>query len=906
MFYGREVERAQVAALLAAAWASRSGVLILRGSPGWRWSSSRRAVGVAARRRRPAAAQPPADAQGRAAVPRARAPAPRLHAAGALPRGDGGQRAARAGAASVGDGGHQRGGAGAAENAGLVSVRGRRVEVRHPLVRSAIVQGLSSGERRAAHLALADVLDDDVGSDQRAWHLAAAANGPDADVAAELELAAERARLRSGHAAAAAALGARGRAERRHRVEGRRLVGAAAAAWHAGQAAAPRRCWIEPPTRLGPRGCEPTSSTSGARSSCAAACSSTPATSSWPEPRRSRPLDTRKALEMLLQAREAAGWAGDTPRTVESGHRAAELPRGDDPESRFLADLLVGVGSLYEGKTAIGMPLVQEVVAHADEFDEPSWVVWAATGAQAIGDEARAEALQRRAIALARASGAVDKLTYVLLAYVLMGLLGGRFDVAAEAAEGLTLAREAGLPNAASTHLAMLAWFAAQLGKEDECRASAAAATERRSRSGGGFANAIAEWGVGILELSAARGTRPPTGCWPSARPGPERGTRTSRSCPPRISSRRACSPAGRTAPGGSRDVRAFAQPGAPDVGAGAGRPVPRAARRDPARGFAEALLLHADSDRPFDRARTQLLLGEHLGGRGRRDAAREHLRAAADGVRGDRRRVLGRARPRRAARGGETAEAPDPSALSQLTPQELQIARLVAEGHSNREVAARLFLSPRTIDAQLREVFAKAGISSRFELARLGLGAESPSGVLRSRLARAGLAELFRDLRTMRGEALQDGARADARRSGAHRGAPLRRARRLRRRGRQPGRPAGRRAAAGGRRDRARRPRGGGARLRRVARRRPGAGRGGLLRGHDRAGERAAPRRVAGTGSPSSRPHGSASSPRATPSGGGSSATCTTARSSGWWRWPCSCGSSGPTSVATPRRRRR
>ena len=208
---------------------------------------------------------------------------------------------------------------------------------------------------------------------------------------------------------------------------------------------------------------------------------------------------------MLLQAREAAGWAGDTPRTIETGHRAAALPKSDDPAVRFLADLLVGVGRLYEGETAIGLPLVRDVVARVDDFDEPGWVVWAATGAQALGDEARASELLQRAIALARASGAVDELTYVLLAYVLMGLLAGRFGVAAEAAEGLTLAREAGLPNAASTHLAMLAWFAGQRGDEGECRGSAATAIELAQPSGGAFANAIAEWGVGLLELSRRR-----------------------------------------------------------------------------------------------------------------------------------------------------------------------------------------------------------------------------------------------------------------------------------------------------------------------------------------------------------------------------------------------------------------
>ena len=84
-------------------------------------------------------------------------------------------------------------------------------------------------------------------------------------------------------------------------------------------------------------------------------------------------------------------------------------------------------------------------------------------------------------------------------------------------------------------------------------------------------------------------------------------------------------------------------------------------------------------------------------------------------------------------------------------------MARLVAEGHSNHDVAARLFRSPKTIEAQLRRVFVKLGVSSRIELAELGLAAEAPSGVLRSRLARAGLTELFRDLPTFRGAGLQE-----------------------------------------------------------------------------------------------------------------------------------------------------
>jgi len=76
----------------------------------------------------------------------------------------------------------------------------------------------------------------------------------------------------------------------------------------------------------------------------------------------------------------------------------------------------------------------------------------------------------------------------------------------------------------------------------------------------------------------------------------------------------------------------------------------------------------------------------------------------------------------------GETARRRDPRTISQLTPQELQIVRFVGEGATNREIAAQLFLSPRTVDYHLHKVFTKLGLSSRTELARLSLDDELPS----------------------------------------------------------------------------------------------------------------------------------------------------------------------------------
>jgi DNA-binding CsgD family transcriptional regulator len=136
---------------------------------------------------------------------------------------------------------------------------------------------------------------------------------------------------------------------------------------------------------------------------------------------------------------------------------------------------------------------------------------------------------------------------------------------------------------------------------------------------------------------------------------------------------------------------------------------------------FEEALEL-TDDVRPFDLARIRLLYGEHLRRTRRRIDARAHLKAALESF-----EQLGfepwAERTRVELRGsGETARKRDPSSIDQLTAQELQIARYVAEGFSNKEIAAKLFLSPRTIDSHLRNVFKKLSISSRMQLARMDL----------------------------------------------------------------------------------------------------------------------------------------------------------------------------------------
>ena len=138
---------------------------------------------------------------------------------------------------------------------------------------------------------------------------------------------------------------------------------------------------------------------------------------------------------------------------------------------------------------------------------------------------------------------------------------------------------------------------------------------------------------------------------------------------------------------------------------------------------FRDCLAVHALEPWPFMQARTELAYGELLRRARRKSDARVQLRAAFEGF-----QRLGAApwADRAAAElraTGETARKRDASTIDELTPQELQIARLVAEGGRNREIAGQLFLSPKTVEYHLRKVFQKLGIASRTELARLVAG---------------------------------------------------------------------------------------------------------------------------------------------------------------------------------------
>jgi DNA-binding CsgD family transcriptional regulator len=299
-------------------------------------------------------------------------------------------------------------------------------------------------------------------------------------------------------------------------------------------------------------------------------------------------------------------------------------------------------------------------------------------------------------------------------------------DASADADEAVRLATDIGAQNSRAMPLSGLAWIAGLRGDEAECRRLAEEVLALALERGLGMSANLATWALAELDIALGR--------WEDALPrlltvedNPylrvisawdrvETAVHVDR---PDIAERgvRALAAWARTARGlwattVLEDCRALTAPAG-----------------EAAEHF-EAAIDTLDDVRPLDRARIRLHYGEHLRRERRRVDARVQLRDAFDGF--DRLGLRTWAeRARRELRAtGETTRKRDVSPLAELTPQELQIARLVREGATNKGVAAQLFVSPKTVEYHLRKVFAKLGIASRHELMRieLGEGAEQPA----------------------------------------------------------------------------------------------------------------------------------------------------------------------------------
>ncbi len=619
----------------------------------------------------------------------------------------------------------------AGELGDLVRVDGATVAFRHPLVRVAAYHGAGPAARRRAHAALAEALEgQETEVDRRAWHRARAAEGPDEQVARELEGAAERSLRRAGHAAAAAVLEQAAALSRSNADQARRLVAAASAAWQAGDSTRTRTL-LDRAERL--------ETSDGAvrhdiwylrgALELRAGVPTDGLAILLPAAAETVAVDTPRAVRMLWAAGEAAVHANDMGALEEVRRLVGRLPVPADPDDALRARLMLASSRL--GGQAVPAE-VRGLLARMEELGDPDVLVRAGGIAWTRADYALGRRLLVRAAARARVLGAAGILPWALVFLVIDELARGRCAVAeAYAVEGQRLALETGQPNIACQHLACLVMLAALRGREQEARRLARQALAEATTHRLAWAAASTTLALGTLALvtgHAEQALEQFEALWGA---GPVPGhQRVALYCVPDLVE--AAVRAGQPARGRARLAAYVAWTdavGAAEVRALAARASALLASGEQAeRRFLEALRLHAGTDHLLDHARTELLYGGFLRRERRRAEARPHLRAALETF-----ERLGTAAWAALARdelraAGEPVHRPGRSALERLTPQELQVMHGVQEGLTNREVAAQLFVSPRTVDHHLRKVFRKLGVSSRADLIRLALPGEGPA----------------------------------------------------------------------------------------------------------------------------------------------------------------------------------
>jgi DNA-binding CsgD family transcriptional regulator len=381
--------------------------------------------------------------------------------------------------------------------------------------------------------------------------------------------------------------------------------------------------------------------------------------------------------------------------------------------------------ALLEGDFLAAAEPLRRVVERAEGSDDPGEALRAAAAALMLGDLDAGRRAGARALAAARTLGTAPAVPRAreYLAYV--ELRAGRHALArTHAEEGLRAAQGARQRNTAAHHHAVLALAASIEGETDLVAGHVAAALAIARRHGLAQAATLAEWATARADLGRGRPREAADRLGPLVRPGRRRGHFAVWMLAAPCFVEAAVS-AGRP-DGASAVVEDLAR----WAGFGADPQAPaqllrcRALLAPPDRAdalYLRALDLHEAAGGDFERARTELLHGKWLRRRRRLGEARDRLGAALVGFeRCGARAWAEQTRAELRANGVSPSGSRAPTGLSLLTPQQLRIARCVAEGATNREVALTLSVSTRTVDYHLRKVFAALGVRSRVELARL------------------------------------------------------------------------------------------------------------------------------------------------------------------------------------------
>jgi DNA-binding CsgD family transcriptional regulator len=612
----------------------------------------------------------------------------------------------------------------AAERSGLLVVDGGNVAVRHPLVRSAVYQAATSMERREAHRALAVVLGADDDPDRYAWHRAAAVDSPDEAVVADLDAAAARAERRGGYAAAAAAYERAAELTVGEQPRAAHLYAAARNAWAAGQTTPARtlsaaardladdRVLRADIDRLRGRIEVNVGSGVDAHRIFATGVRSVAAD------------DANRALELAVAASLMSTYGSDSGTPLEVTALADLAIAGDTARTRCLGHLLLSLTQASAHEWATGLTSLRAALHAGADVADLDLLSHLGNAALHLGDDEAHHRCFTAMVAGSRDAGAGMLVLYALPRLGFTQLVTGQWTaLRSSAEEALSLSVSAGQRPLGAVPLGFLTLLAALQGRP-------AAEYDPRLAD----LDAAAGQPLGVLAdpvhdlMRWAQGTR-------AAHDG------DTRAALHHLASVR-LSTLGRLAVidridaavrAGEREQAAVWVKQLVPFAEGTGWPWALAAvdhgrsllaaPGDAPALFESALAHHAHpGGRPYDQARTHLAYGEFLRRSQRRVDARTHLRAALETFEDLRAEPLVDRATQELRASGETARKRDPSTLLKLTPMERQVAQLVSQGMSNKDIAAQCWVSHRTVAFHLRNIFTKAGVTSRGELAQLHL----------------------------------------------------------------------------------------------------------------------------------------------------------------------------------------
>jgi DNA-binding CsgD family transcriptional regulator len=608
------------------------------------------------------------------------------------------------------------------ETEGLLEI-GAGVAFRHPLVRSAVYAAAQPGERRDAHRVLAEAIDAQLDPDRQAWHRAQAAVAPDEAVALELERSAARARSRGGIAAGAAFLERAAALSVDPLDRATRALAAAKAKYEAGflQEALDLIASVETPETNGRQRVMAELLTGQVTLAARRGGEASPTL--LHAARSLEPIDPQLARETYVEAFSSTLFAGSlagTPSVVDVAEAAIASPA---PPVTGATDLLVeGLARWFTDSYAAAAPVLKHAL-HAfldDTSPQPvgalrlSMATWAAAE---LWDEEAWIRLAEEQLSRARTSGELTATPSALGNRSIIHAMCGELATAAALVEEQEAIREAAAM--APTANGAL-WLPAWAGHEAELKEiSQVVSSDARARQEG-YALAVIDLVSAVLYNGLGRHEEATA----AVRTSPEDAHRLASPIAAVVELIEAASLAG-DRPLAERALERVLERTevAQSTWARATAARSRALLATPEHQddlYREAIDRFSETRLRVDLARTHLLYGEALLRRGGRAEARAQLRSAHElFTRLGTAAFAERARRQLQAAGGRAATkaAVNGEQAIDLTPRETRIARLAAEGHTNREIGTRLFLSASTVEYHLRSVFRKLGVRSRTQL---------------------------------------------------------------------------------------------------------------------------------------------------------------------------------------------